>query len=200
MEWNQFRGGLPGLCGARSEGGSGLGPLLKLLGSLTSSRPQQGLAEATFQKDLLSPAHPHASDPREDGKAREERGGRHKMEEGRLSYLVLMRRCPEPHHGSSTARPDTCGLPGPSHSPASLPLGSGPQLQLWGDSMAAAVTPRSVIFRSALHLLLTMGKENRGSCHQPRPPLDTQFSCHRVIPFPALDPAPHSLPALPQSV
>lgn len=83
----------------------GPGSLLKLLGSLANSRPHQGLVEATFQKDPLSRAHPYSSaPPAKDGKARELKGRKQKMEEVRPSYLVVTRPCP-----ASLAR-SLCGL------------------------------------------------------------------------------------------
>lgn len=83
--------------------------------------PTQGLNRASLRQPPVGsslPAHPDSSDPREDGKAREERGRKHGIEEVRPSSLVLMLTCPaslaeslwgspEPHQGSSTANPDT---------------------------------------------------------------------------------------------
>lgn len=102
--------------------------------------PIQGLTWAWLRHPsprTLFSSPPRFFRPREDGKARKERGGKHKMEEVRPSNLVLMLICPaslaeslwgspEPHRGSSTASPAPEGclaLPTPLHT---LPSGLDP--------------------------------------------------------------------------
>ena len=140
---------------------------------------------------------------RADGKAGKERGGKHKMEEVRLSKLVLVLTCPtslakslwgspEPYQDRSTVSP-VPELSGPSHTSAHPPLRSGSQSLV--KCVAAAIAPSFVDYHvSPAHPFPQWrkgtGAPATGHNLLTQALLDTKFSCHHTLQFFALDSAP----------